>query len=126
MQVKGDPGFTPGKPSLTDKIGDAMRNGTGSYEDIDNALSAGGHDGNGSPQTATVSNGPTTAKKALHGSPSGPSGGSGDSGGSGHSRHTSAKKALKYYEAPLPYAYQYRDGGKIKKIQVPNQNHHLS
>lgn len=80
------------------RIYDAMMNGTGSYRDIDNALSAGGHDGNGSPQsTGSLVDGsplklkPRPRPPARHGS----------SGGS------SAKQTWSYYEAPIAEYYGF-------------------
>lgn len=83
--------------SLQAKIKDAMLNGTGSYRDIDNALSAGGHDGNGSPQSALVNSG----SSLFMNDPPRPYGGSGDSGGSHHTYVGRPDKPVNYYEAPL-------------------------
>lgn len=90
--------------SYFDILGDRFKSASaaGVYRDIDNAFSAGGQDGNGSPQSATVSNsGLTSAKKVRipHRS--------GGSGGSGGSKSTSAMQEFHYYEAPLAKMYGF-------------------
>ncbi len=91
--------------SLPNRIGDALKNGTGSYKDIDNGWSAGGHDGNGSPQSVGTI---VTTGDHKHNATSGKMA-SRDSGSSGssHSSHTSARKAWDYYEAPLAEKYHF-------------------
>lgn len=78
-----------------DRIYDAMMNGTESYRDIDNALSAGGHDGNGSPQSTDSLADVPKKKKPL------PPARHGSSGGS------SAKQTWSYYEAPIAEYYGF-------------------
>ena len=79
----GKSGKLPSGSGLQSKIRDAMINGTKSYRDIDNAFSAGGYNGNGSPQSAVVKSGVSgTSGNKKRSSSRRSSGGSGGSGGS--------------------------------------------
>ena len=107
----GKVGKIPSGTGLQSVIRDAMINGTGSYRDIDNAFSAGGHDGNGSVQSSVVNNGTVktsvskrkssrkSSKKSVH------SGGS--SGDSSSPLFSSASQAFDYYEAPIAEKYGF-------------------
>ncbi len=91
--------------SYFDVLGDRFKaaSAAGVYRDIDNAFSAGGSDGNGSPQSGTgIYANSTSAKKVTspHRSPH-------SSGGSGGSKSTSAQEAFHYYEAPLAEMYGF-------------------
>lgn len=94
------------------RIRDAMVNGTDSYRDIDNAFSAGGHDGRGSPQTRVQDSGlsdlpdvlPDLSDKNKPAPPPPKPKPRVSHGGSGGS---SAKRALQYYEAPLAEYYGF-------------------
>lgn len=110
----GKSGKIPNGSGFQSIIRNAMINGTKSYRDIDNAFSAGGHNGNGSPQSALVKpakSGTVGIKKRS--SSRGSSRGSGGSGGSGGSSApsvpivSSANEAFNYYEAPIAEKYGF-------------------
>lgn len=112
----GTSGKFPSGSRLQSTIRDAMINGTSSYRDIDNAFSAGGHNGNGSPQSSVVKSGSVTSgskkRSSYRGSSGGYSGSSGGSsggyfGGSGDPIATSASDAFDYYEAPIAQKYGF-------------------
>lgn len=101
--------------SLFNRVTDRFKSASaaGAYRDIDNAFSAGGSNGNGSPQsTGSIVNRyggvvstPTPVKKSVH-KRTGSSGGSSVVSSAGSS-YASAKKALDYYEAPLAEKYKF-------------------
>ncbi len=95
--------------SYFDILGERFKSASaaGVYRDIDNAFSAGGQDGNGSPQSGTgiYSNSPSTSAKKIR-KPRSPRT-SGGSGGSSGSKSTSAKEEFHYYEAPLAEMYGF-------------------
>ena len=112
-KFSGKSGKIPSKPtapagSLSAKIGDAMRNGMGSYRDIDNAFFPDGAQDTNSPHYGQPRSQPTSAKKATtHKKKVHTSDYSGGSGGSGGSDSTSAKQEFHYYEAPLAEMYGF-------------------
>lgn len=97
--------------SVQAKIKKAMIHGTSSYRDIDNALSAGGHDGSGSLQTtkSLVKNKTSLSSSSSSRRSSGGSYGGSSGGSSGYSSGstTSAKETFDYYEAPLAKYYGF-------------------
>ena len=105
----GNSGHIPNGSGVVSRIQDAMYHGTASYRDIDNAFSAGGHNGNGSPQSSVVHSG-TSGKVKKSSSRPRHSGGSpyaGDFGGSSGPSISSASDAFDYYEAPIAKHYGF-------------------
>ncbi len=110
----GTSGKIPSKPGLVGKIEDAMKHGTGGYAPIDDALSAGGHSGNGSPQSTgslvnpsggLIPKGSSGSSGSRSRRRSGSSGSYVDYGGS--PAPTSARRNWNYYESPIAKKYGF-------------------